>query len=227
MANLIWEYENIVINKPLNLGALEHLTETTEYEIRIKHDSEKEISQCGFYISPYTGDYFGSKTALKDYERVLWLADNYEGFGLSIRQEYEVTGQINAHDGIRIVDYDRDERVDIFAGATIKMMSGDAVNETAIIESFNPDTKVILLRTNFSKDVTGANYKINIDKTTFFKLGQGVDYTTMIPLIYKGGTIERLDSTVVKIKLRIPKFAQSAGSYLFDLNMKFVSLEEE
>lgn len=226
MANLIWEYEDLVINKPVNFGSFEHLTESQEFEIRIKHDSDEEISNAGFYISPYTEDYIGSFSPLKDYERTLWLANNYEGFGVSLRQEYTVTGKVSSHDGLRLVDFERAERSDIFTGSSIEMISGNAQAESILIDSYNPLNQVFTLANDFSVNVGGDNYRIVINKETFLKTGQGSDYNSLIPLIYKGGVIERFDSAVVVMKIRIPKFAQSAGNFLFDLNMQFTSLED-
>lgn len=227
MANIIWRYQDLVVENPIPMGSLEHLAETTEFEIEISHDSNQEISNCGFYIDRFTNQYNGSFSPLKDYELLLWLANNYPGFGLSIRQVYEVTGQIEGADGIRIIDFDRNERTDIFSGANMEILSGDAVGEIASIASYNPDTQLFLLNNDFSANVTGASYRITIDQEKFFKTGQGSSYDSAIPLVYKGGVIERLDQTSVFLKLRIPKFARSAGNFLFDLKMEFTSLEEE
>jgi len=225
MPNLIWKYNNTVINNPIDFGQLEHLAETQEYEIEISHDSNEEITDCGFYLSNYSGEYNGTHTPLVDYERVLWLANNYPGYGLSIRQGYEVTGQIDGHDGIRIVDYERDEKKDIFAGNFLEILSGDAIGEKIEIDHYDIDKQFFIMKGNYTFNVSGANYKILIDKEVFFKTGAGADYSTMIPLIYRAGTIKRMDSAKIIIKLKIPKFAQSAGSFLFDLNMQFTSLE--
>ncbi len=226
VANLIWKYNELVLSAPIELGSLPHLGESSEFEVKISHDSALEISESGFYLKPFSNLYEGTFSPLKDFERVLWLANNYPGYGLSIRQEYEVTGQLDVHDGIRLIDFERNERTDVLTGETIEILSGDALGETAIIDSYNPTNQIFILNGNFSTDVTNENYKISIDKEEFFKTGQGSDYTNTIPLIYKGGVIERLDEVTVKLKLRIPKFAQSAGKFLFDLNMEFTSLEE-
>lgn len=226
MANLIWTYNGLVVDDAINLGGLEHLQESQVFDITIAHDSSQEISGCGFYISPYTKEYNGSFSPNKDYERLLWMANNYPGYGLSIRQIYEVTGQIDGHDGIRLIDFDREERTDIFKGSTIEILSGDAVGETAVISSYNPATQLFILSSDFSSNVIGSNYKILIDREIFFKSGQGASYDTLIPLIHKGGVIERFDQVNVSVRLRIPKFAQSAGKFLFDLKMQYTSLEE-
>jgi len=226
MANLIWKYNDLILSQPINLGSLEHLAETSEFEVLISHDSKLEITECGFYISSFTEDYIGSVSANKDYEKVLWLANNYPGYGLSIRQEYEVTGQFDAHDGIRVIDFEREERTDIFSEAIIEILSGDAVGETAIIDTYNPANQVFKLASDFSASVKDASYKISINKEDFIKTGQGSDYSSTIPLIYRGGVIVRNDEAKIFLKLRIPKFAQGAGNLLFDFNMQFTSLEE-
>jgi len=226
MANLIWTYNSLAVDKPIDMGILAHLTETTDFAITISHDSRLEIAESGFYISPYEGEYTGSQSPQKDYERLLWLADNYPGFGLSIRQKYEVTGQFDKSEGIRLIDYTRTERVDIFNGAIIEIMSGSNVGETATISSYTPSNQLFILSSSFSTDVTNANYRISIDKERFITSNQGADYSSMIPLIYKGGVIQRNDSAEILLRLRIPKFAQSAGTFLSNLNMKFTSLEQ-
>lgn len=226
VANLIWEYNNLIVSNGIDLGDLQHLTETSEFEVIVSHDSKLEISECGFYIDPFSGSYTGSNSPSKDYERVLWLANNYPGYGLSIRQEYEVTGQFDGHDGVRLIDFEREERTDVFSGSTVEILSGDAIGETATIQSYNPANQVFILGSDFSSNVKDANYKIAINKEQFIKTGQGSDYNSLIPLIYRGGVINRNDSATVYLKLRIPKFAQSAGNFLFDLNMQFTSLEE-
>ena len=225
MSKLIWEYNNSVIADPLELGTLEHLAESAEFDVAVSHDSTLEISDCSFYISPFTEDYEGSFSALKDFERVLWLGNNYPGYGLSLRQVYEVTGTVDGHDGIRLVDFNRAEKNDIFSGNSIEILTGPAVGESVLISNYDPLTQVMTLASDFSADVKGSDYKISIDNEDFFKVGSGADYSSAIPLIYKGGVIERFDSATIKLKLRIPKFAQSAGNFLFDLNMQFTSLE--
>jgi len=225
--NLIWEHNDLVVREPINLGNFQHLTQSQEFELIISHDSNQEITECGFYISPFSKNYDASFSAIKDYERMLWFANNYEDFGLSIRQQYEVTGQFDGHDGIRLLDFEREERTDIFSGSSIEILSGDALGETAEIASYNPKNQIFLLASDFSANVKDTNYKIVIDRTQYFKTGQGSDYTTAIPLVYRGGVIERLDTAIVTIKLKIPNFAQSAGNFLFDFDMQFTSLEEE
>jgi hypothetical protein len=226
MANLIWTYNNSAISSPVSLGSLEQLDESQVFSVKIAHDSNQEISECGFFITKFSDEYEGSFSPIKDYERLLWFANNYPGYGLSIRQRYEVTGQVGGHDGTRLIDYDREERTDIFSGSLMEMLSGPAIGEQVLISGYNPDSQVFTLGNDFSTNVIGSNYKIAIDKETFFKSGQGASYDTLIPLIYKGGAIARFDEVEIDLKLRIPKFAQSAGNFLFDLEMQFTSLEE-
>lgn len=226
MANLIWNYNNLGVNETIHLGDLEHLEESNSFTFTISHDSNLEITDCGFYLDLFQNQYSGSFFPRKDLERVLWLANNYPGYGLSIRQRYEVSGEVGAHSGIKLIDFDRKERTDIFSGSQIEILNGEASGQLATISSYNINNQVFILGNDFSVDVTGASYKIVIDQEKFFKTGQGSSYDNKIPLIYKGGVIERYDQATIDVKLRIPKFAQSAGNFLFDLKMHFTSLEE-
>ena len=75
MTQILWKYSDTSIRNPLQIQPLEHDQDSIEYDITISHDSDEEITQCAFYISPFTGDYTGTDSPLKDYERVLWLAN--------------------------------------------------------------------------------------------------------------------------------------------------------
>lgn len=225
MTNILWEYNNLGVSSPIQIEPLEQLGESTEYEVVVSHDSNKPITECGFYISPYTGEYRGTHSPQKDYERLLWLADNYPGYGLSVRQEYSASGDIDSASSIRLIDLERNEPIDIFTGEQLKITSGSQSGNSIEIISYDPGRKLFLLNTAFPDDVTGQNYEIAIDKQTYFKNKSGSSYNYPIPLINEGGVIDKFVKTSFKIKLAIPKFAISAGSFYFDLNLKFTSLE--
>jgi hypothetical protein len=227
MTTIVWKYSNLIIKDPVSLGAMAQEEDSLEYEIEVSHDSNEKISECAFYISPFTGNYTGTDSPIKDYERVLWLANNYPGFGLSIRQEYSVSGVIDSGSNVRYIDLDRPEPLDVFAGETLELTSGNQSGNTDIITSFDAQRKLFFMENGFATNVTGDNYRIDIDKELFFKTGQGASTDSAIPLIFGGGVIDRAEATNLYLKMRIPKFAQSAGSFLFDLNMKFTSLEQE
>lgn len=226
MPNIVWEYNNLAINEPIDMGGHAQLEESAEFKIKIRHDSSEEISECGFYLEPFeTGEYDGSYSPLKDFEHIFWMANNYPGYGVSLRQEYTVTGQIDGHDGTRIIDYERTEVTDIFAGSQLEILSGEAAGESILIDHYDPENQFIFIDGDFSANVREANYRIAINKEEFFKTGNGADFSSLVPLIYKGGIIERLDSANIFLKVRIPKFARTAGQFLFDLKLQFTSLE--
>lgn len=226
MANLLWEYNNQAIKTSVVIDPLQQLEESAEYTISVKHDSSKPITECGFYLTPYSGNYTGTHSPQKDLERVLWLANNYPGYGLSIRQEYVASGEIDSYGTIRLIDLSRPENIDIFSGETIEITSGPENGNTQLINSYDPLRKLFILNGSFFYDVTGDSYRILIDQEKFFKTGQGSSFSYPIPLVTNGGIINRFETITFKLKMRIPKFAMSAGSFLFDLNMRFTSLDE-
>lgn len=227
MTKILWEYNDLSIRNPLNLGALEHNQDSLEYEVVISHDSNRKISECGFYISPFSGDYNGTDSPIKDYERVLWLANNYPGHGLSIRQEYRADGDIDNYSNIRLIDLDRFENTDIFSGRNLEITSGPEDGNSVVIDSYDTSRKIFNLNNSFFSDVTGETYTVQINDEMFFRSLQGSSFVNPIPLINKGGIIERQERVTFYITMRIPKFAMSAGSFLFDLNLRFTSLDGE
>jgi len=225
MTILIWEYNNIVVSDPVNLGSFQELDSSQEYEIIIRHDSNKEITNCGFYIKPFTGNYKGTHSPMKDYERVLWYGNNYPGYGISLIQRYTVTGTIDNHNGVHLADYERAEQKDIFAGQEIEILSGQALGEKATISSYDKSSQIFSLNQNFSVNVDNENYRIAIRDEKFFSTGQGSSYGNIIPLIYNAGIIERLGAVMVSLRVKIPQFALTAGRHFFDLNMEYTSTE--
>lgn len=226
MTSIIWEYNNVVISDPINLGSFEELDVSSEYEIIIRHDSNSSITNCNFYVSPYSGEYSGTHSAQKDYERLLWYGNNYPGYGISLIQRYTVTGTIDDHNGIKVADYERTEQKDIFAGQEIEILSGNALGEKAIIDYYDPIDQIFILAETFSTGVSGSNYRISITDETFFKTKQGSSYSYPIDMISNAGEIPRLESASISLKIKVPKYAISAGRHLFDLNMNFTSTEE-
>lgn len=225
MANILWEYNQSAVRVPIVIDPLEQLQSSSEYEVTISHDSAKPITECSLYISPFTGKYEGTHSPQKDYERVLWLANNYPGFGLTVRQEYTATGEIDSYSTIRLIDLARIENIDIFSGETLEITSGPENGNTQTVTSYDPLRKLFILGGSFFNDVSNENYQIKIDKETPFKTQQGSSFTYPIPLVFAGGVIGRFEKTSFKIKMNIPKFAQSAGTFYFDLNLRYTSLE--
>lgn len=227
MTTIVWKYNELIPNQPIDIGALAQNDVSLEYEIQVSHDSNKKITECGFYISPFTGGYTGTHSPIKDYERVLWLANNYPGFGLSIRQVYKASGIINGGSNVRYIDLDRPEPRDIFAGEQLEITSGSESGHSTGIEQFDTERKIFFTENSFATDIVDHNYQVVINKEQFVKTGQGASYDSPIPLIYGGGVIDRLESTKLFLVMKIPQFAVSAGTFLFDLNMRFTSLAED
>ena len=107
------------------------------------------------------------------------------------------------------------------------MASGPESGNSVLIESFDVQRKLFFLENDFASSIVGHNYKIEINRETFFKTKQGATYPDPIQILEGGGILNRLESTKIFLKMRIPKFALSSGSFLFDLNMRYNSLEEE
>jgi hypothetical protein len=225
MTKILWEFNQLAITQPIIIDPLEQLQESQEYEIQISHDSNKPIVNCGFYLSPFSGRYTGTDTPDKDYERVLWLANNYPGFGLSIRQEYEAFGTVDSYGTVRLLDLTRPEEVDIFSGQELEILGGSENGNKRIITAYDPLRKYFTLSGSFVNDVTSENYQILINEERFFKSKDGAAFSGAIPILYGGGTIARFEKIKVRLKMRIPKFAISAGSFMFDLNLRYTPVE--
>jgi len=50
---------------------LENNTETEEKEIYIYHDGANDLTNCSFYLNPFSGTYEGHKSAMLDFEELL------------------------------------------------------------------------------------------------------------------------------------------------------------
>lgn len=226
MPNLFWKYNNIVVNTPIDMGAYEYLEESQEFLIDISHDGTSPIMDCELYLSPFSKEYKGTESAIKDYERLLWYGNSYPDYGFGIAQSYEVDGIIDSHNGTSIIDFDRFETRDIFAGSEIEILSGQSIGEKVIIESYDLLSRSFTMSGDFSSNVAGANYKIKIEKEDYVRTRFGSSRENGIPLVYKGGMIERLDSAQVRVKLKVPRYAMNPGNFQFDFNMKFTSIED-
>lgn len=234
MTNIRWEYLTHDMRKPIEIPVMEQGQESQEYEILISHDSSLPIKDCSVYLSPYSGNYLGTHSPLQDFERLLWFADNYPGFGLSVQQEYIARGTIDSYSAVttnvrfaRVIDLNRPEGSDIFSGETLKMVSGEETDSESIISSYDPVRKLINLSGSFFTDVTGDNYEIDIKKEDFFKSRQGSSFSNPIALLNRGGIISRFETVKIKVKLKIPPFALSAGVFYFDLNMRYTSMDQK
>lgn len=226
MAKILWEYGAQDIRQPIIIDSMGLDEVSQEYQVFISHDSDKPITGCALYLQPFTGDYLGTDSPRKDYERLLWMANNYKGYGLSVVQNYLATGNIDDYAQTKLIDLNRTEPVDIFPGELLEITSGSQSGQSIPITSFDPVKKIFTLQGAFFEDVTGDNYKVDIQTETFFKSRQGSNFATPIQVLHRGGTINRFEKISFKIKLRIPPYANSSGVFYFDLNLRFTSIDE-
>ena len=226
MAKILWEYGAQDIRQPIIISSLSEGELSQEYEVFVSHDSDRPITGCALYLQPFSGDYNGTESAKKDYERLLWMANNYEGYGLSVVQNYLATGNIDDYAQTKLVDLNRTETVDIFPGELLEITSGSESGQSIPIVSFETVKKIFTLEGAFFEDVTGDNYKVEIQREEFFKAKQGSSFALPIQLLHRGGTINRFERISFKVKLRIPPFVISSGVFYFDLNLRFTSIDE-
>jgi len=185
MTNLIWRYNQKVTQETIDMGALLQGELSNTKTIQIGHNSNYAIQNCELYFSPYSETYDGTSNSIKDYERLVWFGDNYPGCGVSLTQKYNVSGKIEAHSGIRITDAERFESKDIFAGYEMEILSGPSVGEKVKISEYLPESKVFILEGDFSSDVTGESYKIELVEETFLKTRSASSYHYPVPLLHK------------------------------------------
>ncbi|MDD3412416.1 MAG: hypothetical protein PHY47_00285 [Lachnospiraceae bacterium] len=223
--NITFEYDDKTIREFLEMGALESDETSQEFLINIRHNSNRPIRECSFFLSPYSQIYNGSNTANEDFKKIIWYGDNYENYGLSIDQEYTVFGEIYIQEASRLIDITRTEDVDFFKGSMLEIISGPLTGEVQEIRSFDPQNSLFQLVGDFSGPVNGERYKIEIKKTNYIKSRSGTSVDYPIQLLHNGGTINRFDIATIKMKLKIPPFMKSAGISLLNFNMKYTPEE--
>lgn len=210
-----------IIRDNIDLGILQKESETDFLEIKINHNSNKPIVDCGLFISPYDNYYNGTKTKEYDFEKILWFADNYPGYGLCIKQDILLYGEVYRQDSRRLVDISRKETRDIFTGSEIEMLSGFSNGEKRTVTSYDTVNNLFTLNDNFTAALEGDRYKIQIttEHIVKSKLGSSSDYP--IPLLYNAGVIQRFEEASIKFKLKIPEYIKESGNHLFTLNIKY------
>ena len=220
-----FEYDNKIVRDPIEFGVFSPGQESGEFDLIIKHNSNKAIDDCKFYISPYDKIYDGSNSPKEDFDRTYWFADNYTDHGISVYQEYEVFGEIFEQESRRMIDLDRTENVDIFVGSEVEILTGPISGEKVAVESYDPSSNLFTLISDFSIPVKGENYKINVVKTDFVKTQSGTSAEYPIRLLYKGGRIDRFDSAKIKLKVKVPPYTRSAGISHLNFNIQFTPEE--
>jgi hypothetical protein len=220
-----FEYDNKTIRDHLVLGSLVQDESSEEFLINIRHNSNKPIRDCALYITPYDKIYDGSNSAMSDYKRLIWFADNYVDYGFSIHQEYTVFGEVYIQESNRLIDITRLEETDFFQGSRIEILSGPLTGETQEIRSFDPQNNLFQLVGDFSGPVNGERYKVDIKKTHYIKTKVGSSSDYAIPLLHNGGKINRFESASMSLKIKIPPYMKTAGINLLNLNLKYTPEE--
>lgn len=224
---ITFEYADKTIRDPLFLGSFESDTEGEVFPIRIAHNSNKPIRDCGFYISEYDMIYDGTSSPVIDYDKVSWYADNYEDSGFFIRQKYEVSGEVFQQETSRLLDITRTEEKDFFSGFEVELVSGPISGEKRKIVSYDSTNNLFILDSDFSIGVVGESYKIVLETIDQVKCRNGSSAQYPIPLLYNGGKIDRSKKVMVELKMKIPPFMKTPGVSFFNLNLKYTPEEAE
>ena len=223
--NIIWKESGVAISGPVSFGGLHALETSVTNTITVQTDSPFLINQVGLYISPFTPPYIGGAYANKDYDQLIWYGDNYPGSGLQINQTYFATGQVGDYDGVRIIDLDRTETVDIFSGQTMEILDGLAIGETTLITAYDPVHNFFTIATPFSFNVVGANYSISVAKSDFVHTHNGSSLQYPIPLLNAGGIILPNEIVSFDLIVTMPRFLKSAANLYVDLNLSYTPTE--
>jgi hypothetical protein len=219
--SITFKHDDKIVRDPLKLGEFQALGNSSLIPLLINHNSNKAIRDCGIFISPYSGVYSGTKTARLDFNKALWFADNFEGYGLFLHQEFTIYGEVYRQDGQRLIDVSRIEESDIFQGAEIEMLSGFSNGEKRTILNYDVANNLFNLNSDFNAAFEGDRYKIDLVKHHVFKSQQGSSEDYPIPLLYNAGKIDRFETAKITLELKIPPFIKEAGNHFFDLNMKY------
>lgn len=220
-----FEYDAKAIRDPLFLGEFNQDEVSQEFDILIKHNSNKPIRQCAFYTSVYDAIYDGSNSAKSDYERLIWFANNYENYGLSVRQNYTIFGEVFQQEAGRLIDVTREEETNFFTGHEIEILSGPVTGEKRTVLDYDVSNNLFYLDSDFSVPPIGERYKMDIETVDFIKSGSGTSAQTAIPLLFNGGKIDRFEEATITLKLNVPPFMKTSGINHINFNMKFTPEE--
>ena len=219
--SITFKYDNKILRDPLDLGTYQALGDTGPINLLINHNSNKPILDCGIFISPYKQFYSGTASRGIDYNKLLWFADNFPGYGLFINQEFTVYGEVYRQDARRLIDVSRTEERDIFTGFEIEMLSGFSQGEKRSVISYDSVNNLFNLDNDFSAALEGDRYKMIISTEHIFKSQQGSSEDYPIPLLYNAGKIDRFEEAAITLQLKIPPFMRESGRHFFDLNLKY------
>ncbi len=220
-----WKESGVVVVDPVSFGELEALDVSTPKILTLQHDSSKPVVNCSLFLSPAGVDYSGSRYASRDFDQLIWYADNYPGYGLSLIQTYTVFGEVEAYDADKIVDSTRFEQTDVFAGSTLEILDGPYAGATTEIDSFNVLSTYFVPVTPFPGNVTGAKYRIVVTKEDIIKTGNGASIENPIALLNRAGSINRNEIVELQLTLSVPKFVHSASKLHTNFNMLYFPTE--
>jgi len=223
--NIIFEKDGGVLPGNFDFGTLIGEGETGFQDFTLKHSSNYPIKECSFFIEPIYDFYRGTNTGRFDYNTLIWMADNYPGYGLSINQKFDVFGTIERQDSSRMIDTQRQEETDIFTGEQIEILSGPSAGELRTISGFDRDNGLFFLNNDFSTDVVGQTYKISMDKTVFFKTKSGSSIDFPIAMLYQAGVIPRFEAATFSLNLKLPPYFKKSAIANLSLGFKFTPEE--
>lgn len=219
--SITFKYNDKIIRDPVGLGVFEKLQTTGDILLKLNHNSNKAIKDCGIFISPYKDLYNGTLSAEQDYNKILWFADNFPGYGLILKQNFIIFGEVYRQDSRRLIDITRTEEKDIFAGAQIEMLSGYSNGEKRNIINYDIVNNLFNLTDDFSAALEGDRFKIELTTEHFFKSQQGSSEDYVIPLLYNAGVIDRFEEASISLEYKMPPFIKEPGRHFFNLNLKY------
>lgn len=223
--SITFEYDAKAIRDPLVLGTFDQDQISQEFDILIKHNSNKPIRQCAFYTSVYDAIYDGSNSAKSDYERLIWFANNFEEYGLSVKQNYTIFGEVFQQEAARLIDVTREEETNFFTGHEIEILSGPVTGEKRTVLDYDVSNSLFFLDSDFSVPPIGERYRMDIETLDYIKSGSGTTAETAIPLLFNGGKIDRFEEARITLQLRVPPFMKTSGINHINFNMKFTPEE--
>jgi hypothetical protein len=219
--SITFKNDEKIIRDSFDLGTYQKLTESDSVDLKINHNSNKTITDCGIFISPHKGYYSGTGSIMSDHNKILWFADNFPGYGLYINQTFTVFGEVYRQDARRLIDITRTEDKDIFTGFEIEMMSGISNGEKRTISSYDTSNNLFNLDNDFSAALEGDRFKIVMTTEHVFKSQEGSSEDYPIPLLFNAGRIERFQEASISINLKLPPFIKEPGRHFFDFNLKY------
>lgn len=227
MSNVTITFKNNdkIIRDPIDIGTYTSLGDSDWIDFIISHNSNRSILDCQIFISPYKEFYSGTGSPNYDYNKVLWFADNFPGYGLFIKQDFSVYGEVYKQESKRLIDISRTEIKDIFTGSEIEMLSGFSQGEKRVITNYDPVNNLFTLDNDFSAALETDRYKISVSTEHIFKSKQGSSEEYGVPLLYNAGKINRFEEALISLKFKVPPFIKEPGKHFFNLNLKYTAEE--